>query len=158
MTKVMHCHTFREKSTWRTLAWNLLPWFIWSMARITWTVNLMLLLLSSKAVTMRCSIKQEMLIAKFTGKHQFQSFFFSCNWSPATLLKKMIQVFSCKLCKIFLNAHFIEHLWTVACVRFLLMTFSYYGSQLYILFFLDLYLFNIFWQILMIFGVSCRFY
>ena len=64
----------------------------------------------------RCSVKQGVLkiLQNFTGKNLCLSLFLIklLFWGPATLLKKTpTQVVSCKLCKLFKNNYFEEHLW-----------------------------------------------
>ena len=131
----MHCSTFQNKSIWRILPWNLFTWFIWALAQSTWTVTSLLPLLSSKLVPKACSIKQVFLK-------------FSQNWQVSTSAKvyllitlqldaynfikneNLIQVFSCQFYEIFKITYFIAHLRTPS-VNFLLITFSYYDSELY---------------------------
>ena len=72
----------------------------------------------------RCSARKGVLInfAKLTGKNLRQSLFFNkvAGLKPTTLLKKkiLVQVFSCKFCKIYKNTFFIEHVRTTASISY----------------------------------------
>ena len=93
----------------------------------------------------RCSVKQGVLknFPNFTGKNLCWSLFLIklLFWGPATLLKKTpTQVVSCKVCKLFKNNYFEEHLW-MSTSKFHLKRDSSIGVFLWILWIIQEHLF-----------------